>query len=333
MNKLVNTAQRRKLRVQKRRLKSTANLQQFIKSRLPTGGTSLDDLPGVIKALRALGSMGIPAAKRAKLRANLVESLASVMKDMKIKPKDLGVKDLDLLAELFVRMLERMRYHEYGVNELRRKKVGLRGVFAGELFELLVLNMESIQKELKSCAEGQFEGLNSAMRSQKARLIDANGVNIAVSGKWAGIERVTDIIIYRNNQKLKFTDFAYATFLDPPKNGPRLVSFLVETEVKLPRAASEFSEQMGVKQARFAGADRVEFIVEGQKKPVSFKPEEIIFDSGNINRVALTTTKSSNETWRLRSTRKGGYDEIYWRIGLVVEVEDLRRLVNILFRH
>lgn len=327
-----NKAQRRKLRHQRKLARTTAALQTHIRTGLPAG-TKIADMAGVIKAMRALGSLGMSSAKRAKLRARIVDSLSTVMKDMLIRPKDFGVPNLDMLAELFVRMLERTRYHEYGVNELRRKKAGLKGVFAGELFELMVLNMTGIQRELRELADGQLAGLNAAMRSNKARLIDANGAPMTATGTWSGVQRVTDILVYRGNQKLKFTDFAYVGYLRPAGGGPTMVSFLVETEIKLPRAAAGFAEQMGVKQARFAGADRVEFTIPGRKDPVSFDPSDIVFDRGNINRVALTTTSQSTQTWRYRSTREGGYDETYWRIGLVVRVDELRALVNVLFRH
>jgi len=329
---MANKVQRRKLRFQRKLSATTIKVQQYIKAGLPAAAATVDDSAGVIKAMRALGSLGMPAKQRRELRAKIVDALPAVMKkDLKLRPTDFGVDDLDLLADLFVRMLERVRYHRYGVNELRRKKAGLRGVFAGELFELLVLNMPGIQKELRGLAEGQLENLNRAMRRNKARLIDAHGADLVAVGEWSGIERVTDIVVHRGNQKLKFTDFAYVTYLAPKVGGPRLVSFLVETEVKLPRAASGFSDQMGVKQARFAGADRVEFFVPGRKQAVSFTPAEIVFDRGNINRVAITTTAATNESWRFRSTREGGYGEIYWRIGLVVDVHELRRLINAAF--
>jgi len=332
-----NNAKRRKLRLARKRQRTEAAIGALVRGSLPKPPT-VDDAAGLLKAVRALGALGLSSRKQQKLRAALTSALAELFKTesfagRNIRTTSFGLKDGDFdgLARLFVRMLERMRYGEYGISELRRKRAGLHGVFAGEIFELLVLHHEGIQKQLHKLAEDQKDSLNQLMRRGKARLIDGNGAPFAETGEWRGVQRVTDILVHRGNQRLKFTDFAYVSYLAPRGGGPRVVSFLVETEVKLPRAAAGFAEQMGVKQARFAGADKVEFtLADGSTQ--AFTPGEIVFDRGNINRVALTTTKGPRETWRLRSTKLGGYAEVYFRIALVVDVEQLRAMVNLAFR-
>jgi hypothetical protein len=337
---VANKAQARKLRLQKRRRKIELQLRQHLKTNLSARGVVSLEAPGVVKALRALGSIGMSSAKRAALRTTVTKALAVVIEEMKFNPADLGVRDLDQLSELFVRMLERAGYREYGITELRRKASGLRGIFAGELFELLVLNMEDLQKDLRAMARGQLETLNGAVALNQARLLDGYGNLVEVKGKFSGIYRVTDIAIYklgRSGPPLKFTDFAYVTYLVPEGGGMPLLSFLVETEAKLPRSAREFSEQIGAAQSRYAGAERIEMLFDGARKPTVVLPEQIVFDVGSYQRTAVTTTsaKSNRYDYRITPWKRGDpilNQEAYLRIKLTLNTAELRRLVNILFR-
>ena len=321
-----------------------AELRTFVKSPLASGSKAAD-VSGVLRGLRALGTLALSTARRDRLRARLLESIEKVMADMKLDARDLGARDHKHLAEMFVRMVERVGYERYNVSALRRKAQGLRGVFAGELFEQLVLNMRSLQNDLRIMARGQLENLLTLVADQlknvaagkrsAGRLIDCLGNPIPssnlVGAKFKEIVRATDIFIYAGGKKLKFTDFAYVVVIDTPSGKP-MVSFLVETEIKLPRAASDFSEQIGQAQGRFAFADHVELRIPGRADPVEFTPDQIIFDHGSINRTAVTMTRSSSDSYRFRETSKGGYDEVYTRVGLALDVNELRRLVNVLFR-
>lgn len=336
---MASKAKARQLRLQKRRAKIELQLKRHLKASLPGGTVSLD-APGVLKALRLLGKMGMPAGKRARLRATLVQALAVVIEETKFRPADLGVRDLDHLSELFVRMLERVGFHEYGITELRRKARGLRGAFAGELFEQLVLHMEELQSDLRNMAGTQLATLNGSVAAHKTRLLDGYGQPIKVKGRFAGIYRVTDIAIYKPGHvgpPLKFTDFAYVTYLVPEGGGMPLLSVLVETEIKLPRAAREFSEQIGNAQSRYAGAERIEMLFDGDTHPTAVLPDQIVFDVGSIQRTAVTATTAKSNRYTFRTTKwKAGdpilNEESYLRIGLSFETTELRRLVAVLFR-
>ena len=324
------------------------DLRDDLKAALPSRGQVTERGP-MVKALRALGALQLTPTQYKRAREKIVAALSGVMGELKIDARDLGARDLDHLAELFMRMLERVRYSRYNISELRRKARGLRGVFTGELFELLVLNLTSLQQDLKNMAALQLESLNvvwaeefaiatgaAASSSRAPRILNALGEPIpwmVPKGEFKGIDRVVDIFIYRDGKKLKFTDFGYISYYKDARGTTLAISFLVEGEIKLPRAAAGFSDQIGRSQGRFAGAERVEMVVQGQKTPISFRPEEIIFDRASINRNAITTTRATNDTYRWRTTNKGGYPEAYLRMGLTVNVDDLRRLVNILFRH
>lgn len=332
---MVSKQKARKQSFKRKRDKINADLGGYVKSPLGVPAPS-GEIAGRLRAVRALGALGMPLRKRRALRKRIVTDLADTLAREKIRPRDLGLKgnslaqEIDLLAELLVQMLERVNYHEFGINELRRKKKGLRGVFAGELFELLVLNMPSIQDELRLLSGRQLAELNAAMRNHRARLINAHGVQLALTGTWTGVHRVTDIYVRKGKSRLKFTDFGYVTFLNS-KSGKLYVSFLLETEVKMPAAAGKFREQIGVKQARFTDADQIEFTIDGADVPVSFAPADIIFDSRNINRFALDPIEGPQQTWRVQSTSSGGYHEAFWRVGLVVDVSGLRALVEAAF--
>src|SRR5215468_3363747 len=186
-----------------------AELRQHIKSALPSA-TNPGNVGGVIRGLRALGALALPAAERKGLRARLVKSLAQVMSDgnFKLKATDLGARDLEHLADMFVRMLERVHYSRYGITELRRKVRGLRGIFAGELFEQLVLNLESLHEDLQKLARGQLEDLERLLAEEREhagpagpsakarvpRLLDALGAPIgplAGGGKFSEIQQAT----------------------------------------------------------------------------------------------------------------------------------------------
>ncbi len=316
-----------------------ADLKKYITT--PLSKTGKPEVSGVLRGLRALGSTTISAARRRKLRANLFVAVAKVIKEAKIDAQKVGAASLDALAKRFVQMVERVGYERYGITELRRKARGLRGVFAGELFEQLVLNMRTLQDDLRGLALMQLQDIARFMKAEKqfpskkgqARLINALGDNIEprdlVGMKFTKVVRATDIVTFMKGEK-KFIDFAYIAYSEHA-DGRKLVTFLVEAEIKLPRAARAFSKQIGKSQGRYAFADTIEMTVPHEKRRVSFTPDQVMFDRGSINRVAVTMTRASDSTYRIRFTRKGGYPEVYTRVGLALDVRELRKLVRVLF--
>jgi hypothetical protein len=58
---------------------------------------------------------------------------------------------------------------------------------------------------------------------------------------------------------------------------------------------------------------------------------EIEINPSTMNRTAITTTGGDSGTYRWRTTTKGGYRESYVRVGLTVNVDNLYKLVNMLF--
>lgn len=116
-------------------------------------------------------------------------------------------------------------------------------------------------------------------------------------------------------------------------SGPLTVGILVETEIKLPGAAKEFGAQIGGAQWRFANADRIEMLLEGDSTPITVLPDRIIFSRRTmLQRVAVTPTAlPETEQYRFSFTGRGGYPESFLRVGVKVKTDVLEQLVSVLF--
>lgn len=329
-------------RVKAKRARADADARRFFKTALP--GLDPDDLrlSGVLRAMRKTMSVALSAAARAAVRSTLVNALTEEFKTLKIQPGDLGQKTVDEVAELFLRMLERANVTGYTATRLRgqaagafSRKPGLRSTFAGELFELLVRNLEELQKDLRTLAQAELDDLKAAVAGQAGKrpaLLDGNGKPVKLDGTFGPVQQVTDVVTDTGSGKLKFIDTAYVSVFTPSDGGPSRLVFLVEVEIKLPGAAKGFSKQIGSALARFSTADGVEVVFAGAKTPTPFKRAQLIVDPRAMYRTAVTTTQRATPTYRWRTTRKGGYREGYLRIGLTIDVDALYRLVNLLFR-
>jgi hypothetical protein len=329
-------------RVKAKRARANADARRFLKTALP--GVNPDDLTvsGVLRAMRKTMSVALSAATRAALRTKLVDALTAEFTTLKIKPADLGQKSVEELAELFLRMLERADVTGYTATRLRSqaagafsRKPGLRSTFAGELFELLVRNLEELQKDLRGLAQAELDDLKPAVAGKAGKrpaLLDGNGKRVQLDGTFGPVQQVTDVVTDTGSGKLKFIDTAYVSVFTPSDGGAARLVFLVEVEIKLPGAAKGFSKQIGSALARFSTADGVEVVFAGAKTPTPFKRAQLIVDPRAMYRTAVTTTQRTTPTYRWRTTRKGGYREAYLRIGLTIDVDALYRLVNLLFR-
>lgn len=344
-----------KERLTQRRSANEAQVRLVVKGALPPPGTSAD-LRGVLKALHKVSGMALPPNIRRKALARLTDELAKVLPETKIAPADLGVKDHAELAERMVKMLERAGYGEYGITELRRKRAGLRHNFAGELFEQLVLHHRELQAIFGDLAATGFDTvleflagdmamrqtLDAATYAAKTRLLTATGKPAALDlasfvadgRRLVSIERVVDIRTKVGNSWRMFTDSAYVVRFTPVGGGPQRVLILVETEIKLPAAARDFSEQIGDAQFRYGQATEIEMrVLGGKDTPLTFAPDNVIFDVGGMSRNAVTITRRPSMTAAFRYTENsGGHRDFYTRIGLSVQVDDLRRLIGMLFR-
>lgn len=316
---------RRVARLRSRRAAIDQQLAQMVRE-LPTADPAA--FTGALRALRALGSRRIPRRIRTALRARIAEGLRA---EGGIDPRDLGMATHDDLAELLVRMLERVRYGSYRLSELRRKRLGLQGNFAGELFEQLVLEHRGIQSDLAEIAATQLRSLREQLRTPKGRFVDGRGAEISLQGSFGPVRRVTDIATWHGAVRRKFTDFAHVSLFAPSGGGERRIAFLTEVEVKLPRAAADFGDQMAAKQARFAAADRIEVRFD-DGSVVSFRPEEVVVDLAGINRIAISTTRRPGQTWRFSFRGKRRPREAWLRVNLAIDVEQLRRMVALTFR-
>ena len=143
---------------------------------------------------------------------------------------------------------------------------------------------------------------------------------------------VTDIVELTDKGDLNFIDTAYVAIFKPLGGGEPLLAILTETEIKLPGAAKELSEQVAKALGRFSTSDGIEVMFAGATKPKSFAREKLIFGQTLMSRTGLTTTTRPGTTFRWRLADHAGYRQGYLRIGLAVDVDELYRLVNVLFR-
>jgi hypothetical protein len=113
-------------------------------------------------------------------------------------------------------------------------------------------------------------------------------------------------------------------------SGPRILSFRVETEIKLGKQAKKAGGQIGRAQLRFdmASGDKLRLRLEGQDEPIDLEPAQIAFAPQAINRTLVTTRNEPQ--YMLSSTERGGYPETYWRIGVVIRAGEIWRLVRAL---
>ena len=326
-----------KERLSVKRARADARARRFLKSALPGSDPERITIHGALKALRAAAAASLPPAVRKALLERISKALANEFRATKIQPKDFGVGSVEDIAEAYVRMLERAKVADYTPQRLRAlaagaysRQPGLRSIFAGELFEQLVGNMGELQDDLKLLASTQLAELNDALAAGK--LLDGDGNPLQVKGSFDKIERVTDIVEQTKSGDLKFIDAAYVALFRPASGGKPMLAILTETEIKLPGAAKELSEQVAKALGRFSTNDGIEVMFAGATKPRPFARENLIFGQTLMSRTGVTTTLRPKTTYRWRNADRAGYRQGYTRIGLAVDVDELYRLVNVLFR-
>jgi hypothetical protein len=230
------------------------------------------------------------------------------------------------LAEVFVTMLDRVGYAKASLSKLRR----IRSMLVGELLEVLVRNSRELQPGLLGMAEAQLR----LLRSRGVELLDARGASVPQVRFFEAPVRATDMAIIDTRAlgpdtrlPRKFIDFAYVSLGELP-DGRRVITFLVETEIKMPTAARKAGKQVGVAQVRFdmEPGDKLVVNVAG-KGPLEFTSDQILFAPTSIDRTLVTIGETPN--FKLRTTRAGGYDEAFWQIDLDMSTSSLRRLVNL----
>jgi hypothetical protein len=320
-----------------KRARADARARRFLKSALPGSDPERITIHGALKALRAAAAASLPPAVRKALLERLSNALANEFRTMKIRPKDFGVDGVEDIAEAYVRMLERAKAADYTPQRLRAlaagaysRQPGLRSIFAGELFEQLVRNMRELQAELTLLAGSALEELNEALAAGKLR--DGNGKPLKIKGKFGEIQRVTDIVEGFDNSDLKFIDAAYVALFRPADGGQPMLAILTATEIKLPGAAKELSKQVAKAFGRFSTTDGIEVMFADAAKPRPFARQKLIFGQTLIGSTGVTTTLRPKTTYRWRNANQAGFKQGYMRVGLAVDVDELYRLVNVLFR-
>jgi hypothetical protein len=282
---------------------------------------------GVLRAWRRLGRLAaISPDDRNVLREGFVHAFKRVLHDANQKgtlpfiPADFGVHGYKELADLFVTTLERVGYSKFAVSKLRN----IREMLVGELLELLVANSRRLHPDLFRMARGQVEVL---IRNRN-NLTTAGGNPIAILEDFSPPLRATDIWVVDASGRRKFIDCAYVSLIPEAGGTSKRVSFLVETEIKMPAAAGKAGKQIGRAQVRFELPNNgtVTMQVAGVG-PVTVGPEQIVFAPASINRSLVTIGDS--EQFRLSFTSGGGYEEMFLRVQLEFRAAALRALVDL----
>jgi hypothetical protein len=301
----------------------SASLAAELGRAVPAGGpVSRPALRRGLTLWRRLGrAAGLSTQERLALRERVVMAFEQAFRSF--TPRDFGVRTRKELAEIVVTMLERTGYGRLPRSKLRQ----LRGNFAGELLELLVQHLENLQKDLRRMAEAQRQLLNSA----KTTLVDAHGTVVSLSGEFGAVRKATDIVVVDPSGTRKFIDFAYVSVFEHVSGtGPLTLSFLVETEIKMPTAAGKAGRQIGRAQVRFdlPPTGKIRMVLEGDADPVEISADRIVFAPTSINRTLVTI--SQTEQYRPSFTAQGGYQEYFWRIGVDIHTGEIWRLVDLL---
>jgi hypothetical protein len=326
--KRLTAGQRGKLRMKAVMSTLPEQVRNMIQPRAPVTPA---DLTGLLRAWRRLGKAvgALPTRQRLAVRERFADTFARIFRSMTLKPSDFGVRGHRELADVFVTMLERIGYGQIPAKELRRR----RGLIAGEALELLVQNLETLQKDFKRMARWQRDLLNKVLPT----LVNAHGAAPAVplKGKFGEVRKATDIVVVDRSGKpkrlpdRKFLDLAYVSFFEHASgSGPTMLSALVEVEIRMPAKAAKAGKQIGRAQVRFdlAPDDKIRMTVEGFAEPVEVSAEQILFAPQSINRLLVTV--SDTPQYRPSFTARGGYPEHFWRIGVVLRADEIWRLIR-----
>jgi hypothetical protein len=281
---------------------------------------------GLLRAWRRLGrAADIAPHDRNVLRQSFVNAFTRLLHEAGTKggtpfmPADFGVHGYRELADLFVTMLERVGYAKASLSKLRR----IRSMMVGELLEVLVRNSRELQPGLLGMAEAQLR----ILRRPGTALVDARGAAVAVPKAFEAPVKAIDIVITGSGAPRKFFDLAYVSLGEWP-DGKQFITFLVETEIKMPTAARKAGRQVGRAQVRFDMEDGDELVVNvAGKGPLKFRADQIVFAPTSIDRTLVSI--GNTEQFKLRSTRAGGYDETFWQVDLEMKATSLRRLVDL----
>jgi hypothetical protein len=314
--------------------RNARQLEKRIKATLPEPPkVSRAGKRGLLRAMRELsGVFLLSKPERVALLSRLREELPRIFATSKIKPRDLGVKSVDELVAIFLRMVERLDLPRYSAKKLREVARHLIGSCNGELFELLVVNLEMLHADLRKLARFQRDELNALARMGGKNLVDARGRKATPPAAFGPLRKATDVVAVVGNSQEDFVDLLYVSLIEPKGPGGKLyVGVLLLLEAKLPASAKEFGKQLGKAQARFAGADKIVLMVEGQKTPLVLDPTQIVFSTRGTQRIAISNERAPGEMVSVRSTELGGYLESYLRVDLSIQTRDLRSMTRLLF--
>jgi len=349
---------KKKTKHKKNRATSKKNRIQAQSSNFGNGGkalasASLAKPSSELGLLRQIFNLVRGSAITKKERMQILSDLEKRVAQSGVNPKNFGVKSETELAELFVKIIERMKIKPKSfrafIAQMRIK--GYQSRVRGMLWHMFVRNFQPLQDDFIGVARSQVKEMNNPA----VKLLNAKGKGVQEPVNFGKPRKAQEIHIIKNDgTSVEFIDDVLVSCSGA--EAKRLWGFLVEIEVKTTSAAKSFSKQIGFAQLRLMADEvkEVAMIVEGFKEVVKIKPENIIFSPSSIDRNAVTllsnskwgrlakstrsdlsdalTTGNSQKIYeasgfRFQSTRKG-QGETFRRITLAVNTDELNKLVR-----
>ncbi|MER7172342.1 hypothetical protein [Streptomyces mesophilus] len=304
---------------------------------LPMHGMSKapgDSFAAVLRDLRLL--MGAPPSTlRTQQLLALTPALAAASKAMHIDPGLLRLKTHDAVAHWFLRLTERVDYAAYTKSELALKKVGLRGVFGGEGFELLVNGHGPLNRKLDARAEIERAAMNALVRSKAPGLVDARGRRIeGLAGSFDEVTQGYDVWIHTpGGRKVKFVDTVRLSLFRPSARievETLYLGLLAGAEIKLPGAAKSVGKQISRIRDRFRRILALELTVPGRFESAIFLPQQIVFNGSATKFSAIAPGEIDDVITRTTTTRTGA-DLEFDQYLMDLDVRELTRAIDLLF--
>lgn len=317
-----------------------ANALKYIKQELPDVDRAAVPVGGILRAAwKALAGPWHPDFQ-ARVIQLLTGELVRFFASSPFKVADLGRASEQILARVFMDMMRRAGYARYTIQRLRSvaagrysRTAGLRSLFVGECFELLAQHLKGLQADLKSMAHDLLDDMVATLKGTAATprppLLDGNGNVMNLQGTFGPVRKLIDIIeLAPGGDKLKFIDFMYVAEFIPADGSPKRLAILLEAEFKMPGAARGLRKQIGKALGRFTTADGITGVFE-DGTPATYTRDKLIFSQAATTRTGISP--GSTPDVRYVITTKGGYQEAFLRIKVEVDVDELYRLVNLLF--
>ncbi|MGW3815315.1 hypothetical protein [Streptomyces sp. NPDC005046] len=288
----------------------------------------------VLRDLRMI--MGeAPSLMRTQQMRALFPLLVAGSKALHIDPRLLRLESHEAVAHWFLRLTERVDYAAYTRAELALKRTGLRGVFGGEGFELLVHGHAPLNRKLDGRAEIERRAMNRLVETREIGLVDARGDPVeGLVGKFDDVRTGYDVWIHTPGRKVKFVDTLRLSLFKPAKGvevEALYLGLLAGAEIKMPGAARSVGQQIARIRERFRRIMWLELTVPGVYQSALFAPQQIVFNGTATKFSAIAPGEIEGVITKRIATTLTGEELKFDQFHMDVDVRELMRLIDLLF--